>query len=148
MAQKKRAATQVAKMIVAAQIASDAGKDIYRLSMHGNNKALQERAERMAYEAKDTYILEAIKTIDSNPYMGWNYYVCKAKDQNGYPSYITYFTLKHEGKNIQVSFHTPANIGGVTFKQKVGSGTRQFWRYNKRTGSASHCSELIKIFNL
>lgn len=145
---QKRATAYVAKMVVAAQIASDAGKGMYRLSLHGNNQALQERAERMAYEAKDTYILEAIKTIDSNPYMGWNYYVVKAKDQNGFPSYITYFTLKHEGKNIQVSFHTPANVGWATLKQKVGSGTRQFWRYNKRTGSASHCSELIKIFNL
>lgn len=145
---QKRAAAYVAKMIVAAQIASDAGKGIYRLSMNGNNKALQERAERMAYEAKDTYILEAIKKINSNPYMGWNYYVIKDKDQNGFPSFITYFTLKHEGKNLQVSFHTPANIGKADLKQKVGSGTRQFWRYNKKTGSASHCSELIKIFNL
>lgn len=148
MAQKKRAATQVAKMIVAAQIASDAGKGIYRLSMHGNNKALQERAELFDYGIKDEYILEAIKLINSNPYMGWNYYVIKDMDQNGYPSYITYFTLKHEGKNLQVSFHTPANVGWSTLQNKVGSGTRQFWRYNKKAGSARHCSDLIKIFNL
>ena len=70
----------------------------------------------------------------------------KDADQNGYPSYISYFDFKINGKRYQVSFHTPKNLG-KKLEKYVSTGRKTRWDRNPG-GSVTACEKLIKYYNL
>lgn len=130
--------------IISAQIASDAGKGIYDIHF---NKIAAERG----YNAKEHYIVDAVKGIDSIPYCGINYYLVKKDDQHNNPSIISYFTIKAGGNTYQVSFHTPLGEDegrALLALAKRHAGVRQHWRYNKNLDSRGSCKALKAIYSL
>jgi hypothetical protein len=132
----------IAKAIVQAQIASDAGKNIqssYGFRAHGH---MYRSPEYFGYDMKADMILRAIKLIDSTKTY-FRYYVVKAKDQNGYPSIIAYFQYKHPKKSIgtmQISFHTPINKAGE-LKDYIGKGTPMRW--DKQIGGSQKAYDIL-----
>lgn len=132
----------IAYCIAGAQIASDAGKGIQEISF---KKFIPQYESTLdgRYRSKDGFIIEAIKTINSTPKCGFNYYVTKGKDQNGYSSFIIYFDFKVNGKRKQVSFHCFNN----KLIQFVGKGRKTRWDHQIR-GSRAAANLLIKIYDL
>lgn len=126
--------------IVAAQIASDAGKGIYDIDFNHLNIKSFKMAEKFAYDVKPGFILKAIEIINSNPQCGINYYVSADEDQNGYDSVIVYFDIKINDERFQVSFHTPLNKADDLIRL-VGTGRKTRWR--RIVGSRESCQKLI-----
>ena len=79
----------VIKAICKAQIASDAGKGIYKLTCKKDKNAVN-----TAYLSKENYILQALGVLTKSKVTNINYWCEKAGDQNGYPSIIVYFDIK------------------------------------------------------
>ena len=137
------AARSIAKKVVLAQDASDAGKRKTILSM--NSSA---RYSSRGYAAKNTYILAALKEISTTKPCGWNFYVVPdQKDQNGHSSVITYFQYKSVGVRYEISFHTPANQADEFLRPFFNKGRKTHWN-GKVCGSRQDCQELIDLFNL
>jgi len=133
----------IAQAIVQAQIASDAGKGIYELSMKSHTKR---SAEHFKYGIKTLYILAAVKLIRCNK-TNFNYYITSIEgDQNGYPSILVYFDFKVNGKRQQVSFHTPLNQVPEEMKQISPSGRKTRWL--KSVSSREACKLLIEEYKL
>ena len=167
--------TKIAEYICLAQQASDAGKDRFIIFRNKDNKSLStetttavhrgrrdgcrnattatvstETAEKnyaqtKGYDAKEEFILKSINLIRKNK-THFNYWVTKDSDQNGYPSYISYFDFKINGKRYQVSFHTPNNLG-KKLQKYVSTGRKTRWDRNIG-GSVMACQALIKYYNL
>jgi hypothetical protein len=166
--------TKIAEYICLAQQASDAGKDRFIIFRNKDNKSLStetttirrgrrdgcrntttaatstETAEKnyaqsKGYDAKEEFILKIINLIRKNK-THFNYWVTKDSDQNGYPSYISYFDFKIEGKRFQVSFHTPKTIG-KKLEKYVSTGRKTRWDRNPG-GSVMACQKLIEYYNL
>ena len=102
-------------------------------------------AQSRAYDAKEEFILKSINLIRKNKSQ-FNYWVEAAADQNGYPSIISYFDFKLDGKRYQVSFHTPKNLG-KKLEKYVSTGRKTRWDRNPG-GSVMACQKLIKYYNL
>ena len=102
-------------------------------------------AQAKGYDAKEEFILKSINLIRKNKTQ-FNYWVEMAADQNGYPSYISYFDFKIDGKRYQVSFHTPKNLG-KKLEKHVSTGRKTRWNKNPG-GSVMGCQALIKYYNL
>ena len=134
---------KILKNIIAAQIASDAGKDIDELMLVDINEFFI-RAHYRAYSGKTEYIANAIALINSTSLGAINYFTEAKKDQNGYNSFVTYFDIKLNEKRYQVSFHTPANKA-EKIKSSANKGRRTHWRKNHES-SREVCEILIKEF--
>ena len=134
---------EIARLICLAEAASDSGKGFSVLNFR---RTSSDNANEYAYTAKPKYIRKAINLINSNPRLGWNYWVEQAPDQNGYDSVIVYFDYKVNGKRIQVSFHTPLGIAGDLIRY-IGKGRKTRWN-KKLMGSIAACRMLINQFNL
>lgn len=138
--QKDLTARQIARAIVMAQIASDAGKKIYDLRLRGDRGP-----NEIGYGLKEAMIIRALRMIDTNPKMGFNYWCEMTPDQNGYPSILIYFDIKADGRRLQVSFHNPRSCKAL--KKWINKGRKTRWD-RVRYGSRSACTELIEIFDL
>lgn len=136
-------ARSIARKVVLAQDASDAGKNITSLSMNTSTAYSSK-----GYAAKNTYILAALKEISTTKPCGWNFYVMPdQKDQNGYWSVITYFQYKSStGVRYEISFHTPANQAEF-LRPYFNKGRKTHWN-GSPGGSRQDCQELIDIFDL
>ena len=132
----------VIKAICKAQIASDAGKGIYKLTCKKDKNAVN-----TAYLSKENYILQALGVLTKNKVTNINYWCEKAGDQNGCPSIIVYFDIKINNKRKQVSFHTPLNRASENLLKYVSTGRKTRWD-KKIGGSQDTCRQLIEEFNL
>lgn len=121
--------------------------DRSELGLLFTNPEFAAKAERFGYSEKTAYILKALRLINSNRRCGWNYWVERTADQNGYSSIITYFEYKNDGTDeLQISFHTPFNKSPVELdKMAYGKkGRRCHW---DRKGSRKNCQILIDKFD-
>ena len=134
---------KISELICNAQIASDAGKGIYELKFNNTKQSFSERGK---YKVKDIYISKALYFIRKNK-TSFNYYIEEKPDQNGYPSYITYFETKIESERIQISFHSPKRKADEMIKQNVGTGRKCRWDKNTKS-SRLNCKKLIDYYNL
>lgn len=129
----------IAKLVCLAQIASDAGKNIFELSIEGAKEA-----KKYGYYVKDSYILKAIKKINKLHSKEWSYFILKAPDQNGSPSKIIYFLYRENGMRLQVSFHSFSG-GEIKKLAAKAAGMTQRWDHKS---SRKNCQILKRIFNL
>ena len=132
----------VIKAICKAQIASDAGKGIYKLTCKKDKNAVN-----TAYLSKENYILQALGVLTKSKVTNINYWCEKAGDQNGCPSIIVYFDIKINNERKQVSFHTPLNRASENLLKYVSTGRKTRWD-KKIGGSQDTCRQLIEEFNL
>lgn len=136
-------AKRIARLVILAQDASDAGKGIDSLEISTSRRYTQSHG----YAAKNTYILEAIRAITSTRPCGWNFYVeANQPDQNGCASVITYFQYRLDGVRYDISFHTPADQA-KGLRPYFGKGRKTHWN-RKIGGSRNDCQSLADIFNL
>lgn len=136
---------KIASLIVLAQIASDAGKGLYRLD--ASNLCTREeirRAENCGYSVKPEYIARAISLINSIPKGCWRYWAIHAPDQNGNPSTIVYFECRGIGRTLQASFHNPKGCDKM-LASSIGKGQLMRWKHGI-DGSVSATRSLIKYF--
>lgn len=112
---------RIARELVKAQIASDAGKGIFRL-----DAKYMRRYKYLGYDYKVTAIKRAIDLIRASRDTIFRYYVVEALDQNEYSSIVAYFKFKYKEVWYQISFHTPMNLGEPLYNY-VGSGMRMRW---------------------
>jgi hypothetical protein len=130
----------IAKYIVAAQAASDAGKGIKEIDGRCARHSKHDK-----YACKPAYIVKAIDLICTSK-SDFRYYVAETDDQNGYPSIIVYFEFKIDGERYQVSFHTPSRRAGVLTKY---SNTGRKTRWDKKYGgSRTSCLKLMEYFGI
>jgi hypothetical protein len=136
-------AKRIARLVILAQDASDAGKGLNALELSSSKRYTQSQG----YAAKNTYILKAIQQIRNTKPCGWNFYVeADRPDQNGYRSVITYFQYKLNGVRYDVSFHTPYDQAGY-LRPYFGKGRRTHWN-GLYGGSRKDCQTLAEIFNI
>ena len=136
-------AARIARLVILAQDASDAGKGIDALDLHISKRYTQ----RKGYAAKNVYILAAIKSIANSKPCGWNFYVEPFRpDQNGCESVISYFQYKMDGVRYEVSFHTPVDQA-AGLKPFFGKGRKTHWN-GVAGGSRADCQTLADIFCL
>ena len=140
---------QICRLIVEAQIASDAGKGIRRLNVCGS------KAADLGYAGKDGYIRRALQMLDGNRPGAVRYCVKVEADQNGYPSVLVYFDINLEGQRLQVSFHNPLWNAKKTLGPWLNKGRKTHWALKghndtRRDGldSADVCQILIDTFKL
>ena len=140
---------QIARAIVMAQLASDAGK---RGGMWDKWESQEtpvscKGAAVLRYGLKPTEIIRALRMIDSSTETVWRYYVEQVPDQNGYPSVLVYFETKDvDGKRLQISFHSPLGKAGKLTRW-IGKGRKTRWV--KQLGkSRIDAKRVVEIFNL
>lgn len=136
---------KIANAIVYAQISSDAGKERYDLEGMDAGKTMA--AKILGYESKTALIERAINLIRSSKNTIFSYYLIYEKDQNGAPSYITYFEFDdEEDKNLvhQISFHIPRGEASEYIRSLEGSGRPTEWNGIKG-GSVATCKLLLQI---
>lgn len=133
---------KIAEAIVYAQMASDAGKHKYDLHTEKGNKA--RHTKYAGYSFKDGYIFSAIQMINGTKNCGFRYYITAQPDQNGYNSFVIYFTFKVDGKRKQVSFHS---FNKKLWKDKVGDGMITHWD-RQIGGSVKSCQSLINFYKI
>lgn len=131
----------IIRQICLAQIASDAGKGLNRVSMREDHGP-----HRNGYDDKIKFIVNAITAINSrrNNKSIW-YYCTECDDQNGYPSVLVYFSVKVDGKRYQISFHNPWNRSSELIPF-IGKGTVMRW--NRSISSWIVCKILVNHYNL
>ena len=103
---RNEARRAILKSIIEAQIASDAGKEIYAAwpcRIRSYNRLIRD-----GYKAKDRLINQAVKLINQFPKAGIEYYY--EKEESSFLSLI-YFSFSLNGKKKQVSFHSPNDPG-------------------------------------
>ena len=133
----------IAKAIIFAQLASDGGKkNIYLLNkVNIKNDA---KVYDLGYKTKDGNILKAIELIDNTKNNEIRYSVISALDQNGYDSFITYFTFMVDGNRYQISFHTPKH--NYLFEKYIcNSSNKTHWNH-ELGGSQQSCIALAEYF--
>ena len=127
----------IALNIIKAQIASDAGKGLYRLNLKNTDGY-----KKLGYQLKETAIVTAIKLIRTNK-TEFNYWVQEAPDQNNNNSIIVYFDFKLNGTRYQVSFH---NHGVKELRDYLNTGRKTHWR--KAINSLESCKALKNYYNM
>lgn len=136
-------AKKVAQLVVLAQDASDAGKGKRLIS----KTKMSKRYSATGYDAKLNYILMAIKMINSSRPCGWNYYVIGSPDQNGYPSFITYFQYKDAGNTrYELSSQIPWSMETELYPF-LRKGRKTHWN-GKMYGSVADANALVALFDL
>ena len=135
---------EIARFIILAQTASDAGKGSKFKYIPDSRGAIH-----FGYGVKTHYILQAIALIRITDQKMFRYYVSgQTPDQNGNASVIVYFDVKLERKRRQVSFHTPWNqVEGTILEQLIGSGRKTRWD-KEIGGSSDTCYDLAEYFHL
>lgn len=135
---------EIARYIILAQTASDAGKGIEFRYIERN---CTRGAQKFGYDAKLWYILKAISLIRTCDQSMFRYYVTgNTPDQNGYDSVLVYFDVKLKGERRQISFHTPwSEAEGSPLKLLMGSGRKTRWD-GKVGGSSDTCYDLAEYF--
>lgn len=106
-----------------AQIASDAGKGIFRhelIALVDPEDA--RRAIRARYNLKDRLLVAQIGYLTRHHVAGVDYHI-NSDDAHGCNGTIVYFNLRCEGKRYQVSFHSPHNEGF----RKIADISRTSW---------------------
>ena len=135
----------IAKAIVKAQIASDAGKGNY-WSLDASKRVCRHPLNT-AYGCKPDYILTALRMIRSSKDSIFSYYAEYCPDQNGFDSILVYFEWKLNGMRYQCSFHTPYDRAPKELKRMANSGRKTRW--NRITGgSQDACQALSCYFQL
>ena len=133
---------EIARNVVLAQVASDAGKkietDIQIKGSHG--------ARDLGYGLKVNYIMTALKLIRKNKTQ-FSYWAEESPDQNGYGSVIVYFEFPLWGEMLQVSFHTPESLVPREMWKLVNTGRPTVWN-GIIGGSRACCENLKEVFNL
>lgn len=137
---KKNINQLIARAIVSAQIASDAGKRIYMLDVKNTYPRYT------GYGSKVHFQIRALEMIRTSKKTDFNYYVVRSTDQNGYDSIIVYFDFKIKGERMQVSFHNPTDCSGKLMKY-IGTGRVTRWNRDK-ISSRDCCYELIEYYGL
>lgn len=136
-------ARRIARLVVLAQDASDAGKGKNQIC----DTEMSRRYAATGYGAKLHYIIAALKAINANRPCGWHYYVEASPDQNGHASYIAYFQYKDaEGVRYELSFHTPWELG-AELRPFLGKGRKTHWN-GRIGGAAADANALVALFNL
>ena len=113
----------VLKNIVLAQVASDAAKAYGHPPIQTPG---WQNACKGGYDAKARHIEIALSLLTNMPRCGINFFMEAKPDQNGHPSFITYFEVKIKNKRRQISFHTPSNKGQA-IAPYVGKGRKTRW---------------------
>lgn len=113
---------RIARYLILAQIASDAGKGIHRLHIEGD-----EKAHKFGYTLKERYILKAIEIVRKIPNRFYSFFIEERPDQNGYASIIVLFSWKIHGKRSQCSFHTPLGRASKNLRSMICSGRKEHW---------------------
>jgi hypothetical protein len=133
----------IAKSIIRAQSASDAGKDIYELE---SSTSLMRVAKRQGYNVKAQYILDAIKRINgSSRPTAFTYYV---EDRDMF-FLIVYFGVRI-GRGCrrvrgQISFHVPKYEAAYFGLDKyINKGTKTHW--DKMPGGSRDASQFLIDF--
>ena len=130
----------IARHIIYAQMASDAGKGI--VSLKTSCHSFDDEVKNKGYDTKDGFIFKAVSLIRGTK-TNFNYWVEKAPDQRGNMSFGVYFDFKVDGKRQQVSFHT--------FSKKwvslVHTGRKTRWDKDP-IGSRRSCEILIDYYGL
>lgn len=132
---------KIAEALIYAQIASDAGKGIYELE--GPDEKKTKAAQLLDYDGKDAFIEIAINRIRSKNTM-FDYFIIYERDQNGAPSYITYFAFTVDEMKYQISFHIPKDKASEYIKSLEGTGKPMEWNRVKN-GSRTACKVLLDI---
>lgn len=138
----------IARCIINAQNCSDAGKYIAPVLL---NRHDQQKAKHSKYIGKTRYILNALDVLSKTKGSMFTFYVRTTRDQNGYPSVLTYFEFKIGEERHQVSFHTP--IGSLTwddgehFNKYIGKGRRTHWNHDLN-GSIKSCFILQEVITM
>ena len=139
---------EIARNIILAQIASDAGKNVHLISIVGST-----RAERRGYEVKDIYIEKAIRLLDNTKSGVFKYFIEKAPDQKENLSILVYFTAKIEKFSFQVSFHIPYKKTSKFLRAKARRNHKTHWNWedsnkSRWTDSRTACRVMASYFNL
>jgi hypothetical protein len=134
----------IARQIIKAQIASDAGKHEYDTGLTRNFTGIIKDLQD-GYDKKLVHIINAINGICKSTDSMFRFAVYDSYDQNGYRSYITYFYWSIEGEKYQVSFHTPYNLGRKDLSKFVTHKRTVLWD-RKIGGSFDSCLVLKKLF--
>lgn len=131
---KKELNRYVAKQIILAQVASDAGKGIYLLGQELKQTIpIYKVYEKKGYYAKDTCIKKALKTIQSKKNSGFFYHVKVAYPCNhNRHCFLIYFNFQIENMRFQVSFHSFSNMWRYV-NQKCNT------RWQKKINSRTAC---------
>lgn len=93
---------EIARLIVLAQAASDAGKGID--TMIGQLKVKLQNKPNQGYYYKDQAILDAIRLIAAHHFQDVHFFVCKDEEKKA--KYLVYFDIKFGGQRLQISFHS------------------------------------------
>lgn len=122
--------------------------DRSELGLVFTNPDFATKAERFGYSEKTTYILKALHLINSNRRCGWNYWVKRTADQNGYSSVITYFEYKNDdgGDKLQISFHTPFSKSPFELDKMANKKKGRVCHWDQK-GSRKNCQILIDKFD-
>lgn len=106
-----------------AQIASDAGKGIYRHELIGLvDPADAEKALRAKYGLKDAVLVAQVGYLTRHHVAGVDYHINSDDVRDGNAT-IVYFNLRYKGRRYQVSFHSPYNKGF----RKIADRSRTSW---------------------
>ena len=135
----------IAKAIIKAQVASDAGKGDFWAVKAGWR--VRRHPVDAKYTCKPKYILDALRMIRASKNTIFSYYVEYCEDQNGFDSYLVYFEWKLDGWRFQCSFHTPYDLAPKELRDLDGSGRKTRW--NRLVGgSQKACQALVDYFQL
>lgn len=113
---------RIARLLVLAQIASDAGKGYYDNILSSKDAT---NARRKGYSIKPLYLAKALTLMDSIPQGRIHYYVEACPDQNGYTSTLVTFDIKLNDCRYQMSFHNPGKPESL--RQWIGKGRKTHW---------------------
>lgn len=114
---------EIARLICAAQIASDAGKYIFDLKIK-DDKTLNGKAYFGGYYIKDSLIYAALTLCRNTEKSHWSYSLKREPDQKGYMSNCVIFQYNDTGVYGQVSFHF---FKKNRFKKMMNSGSDLKW---------------------
>lgn len=117
---------RIAIAIISAQVSSMRPKGLaIALPEVMYNDPRLARAMELGYAGKPSYILSAIKMINSGHSL-FRYYVEQNGDQNGYPSIIVYVRFNRNGRRYEISWHNPLNCARKLIPY-LNKGERGHW---------------------
>lgn len=128
----------IARLIVDAQLASDAGK--HRRQVFGLPARAYSAPEHYKYGKKPEYILNAVKILRGAKRSHFKYYVTRDV-MNGFV--LVYFSTTINGEVYQVSFHDPRPSNELV--KLIGSGTAMEWDHGSSWYS---CRKIAEYYNL
>lgn len=130
----------IAKCIICAKIASDAGKGYFTTKIGDEN--LYNGTINAEYRTKDGFILEAIKAIKGTPNSAFRFWVDPCP---GRRFVIAYFETKIRGKRKQISFHTFSEEIANNYTNK---GRKTRWTHQSPQDTILICDEIIAFYDL